>query len=299
MPVTMLSHQAVVLPLKMRWPHRFSGLGLCLGSMAPDLEFIGRMTDDWIFSHTMGAQLWFTIPVSLVLHWLLTALIFPVLLPFLRDHPKLRLHDLAALSAPVSFSEWSRAALSAWLGGMSHVVLDGITHGNHSGWLVPWFPLLRTPVPHFGQTIPLYDVLQLWLTLIFAAFSLSCWRRITGERLLWSWRAKTPRELPRQPRNAGFRLLLLTGMFALIGCLLGLNHQHTSAKSFAAAIAFGTIDLTCVGLLVAALRLRAAQHAAAPRGTLARGPQPRTSPSSSWRPPPPVPSLSSCHGAAP
>ena len=73
MPATILSHQALVLPLKMRWPHRFSGLALCIGSMAPDFEFIGRMTDDWIFSHTISAQVWFTVPVTLALVWIVTA----------------------------------------------------------------------------------------------------------------------------------------------------------------------------------------------------------------------------------
>lgn len=46
MPGTLLSHQAIVLPLKLRWPARFSGLALVIGSMAPDFEFIFRMTDD-------------------------------------------------------------------------------------------------------------------------------------------------------------------------------------------------------------------------------------------------------------
>ncbi len=260
MPATLLSHQAVVLPLKMRWPRWFSGLALCLGSMAPDLEFIGRMTDDWLFSHTIGAQFWFTVPVTLVLHWLLTALILPMLLPFLRDHPQLRLHDLAALSAPLSVADWARAASSAWLGGMSHVILDGITHGNHSGWLVPWFPFLRTPVPHFGETVPLHDALQLWLTVLLAIVTVCCWRYIASRRLLWNWRAKTVRELPRQPRAAGHRLLLLVTAFALSGSLVGLSHQHTSPKSFAAAVAFGAIDLAGAGLVLAAVRLRAVRR---------------------------------------
>jgi hypothetical protein len=84
MPATLLSHQALVLPLKLRWPRWFSGLALCIGSMAPDLEFIARMADDWIFSHTLSALLWFTVPVTMLLHWLMTALMLPALLPFLR-----------------------------------------------------------------------------------------------------------------------------------------------------------------------------------------------------------------------
>jgi hypothetical protein len=73
MPATLLSHQAIVLPLKMRWPHRFSGLALCIGSMAPDLEFIGRMDDDWLISHTITAQFWFTVPLTMILVCLVSA----------------------------------------------------------------------------------------------------------------------------------------------------------------------------------------------------------------------------------
>ena len=130
MPVTVLSHQALVLPLKMRWPRRFSGLALCIGSMAPDLEFIATLRDDWIVSHTLSAQFWFTVPVTMIAVWIVCALVLPVILPFVRDHPTWRLHDLAAIEIPRGWRGWTSVALSAWVGGVSHVVLDGFTHGN-------------------------------------------------------------------------------------------------------------------------------------------------------------------------
>ena len=39
-PLTFLAHQAPVLPLKMRDPRRWDGLGLVVGSMAPDLAYV-------------------------------------------------------------------------------------------------------------------------------------------------------------------------------------------------------------------------------------------------------------------
>jgi hypothetical protein len=254
MPATLLSHQAIVLPLKMRWPRWFSGVGLCIGSMAPDLEFIGRMSDDWLFSHTVSAQLWFTVPLSMALTWILTAVVLPALLPFLRDHPRLRLHDLAALSAPSSMREWTTVAWSAWVGGMSHVVLDGITHGNHSGWLVPWFPILRTPVPHFGGPVPLHDALQFWLTLVFAVVTVFLWQRIVTRGLLWRWRRRRVTSLPRQPRMVGIRMLWIVTGCAALGACTGMLQNHAHPKAAAAAIAFGAIDMAAAGVLLLAVR---------------------------------------------
>jgi hypothetical protein len=257
MPATLLSHQALVLPLKLRWPHRFSGLALCIGSMVPDLEFIGRMADDWIFSHTLTAQLWFTPPVTLLLVWLLAEVMLPALLPLVRDVQWLRLHDLAALRAPRGVREWTVAACSALIGGVSHVLLDAITHGNHSGWLVPFLPALRTLVPHVSGRVPLHDALQFWLTLVFGAASLAMWRTIVTQRLLWRWRFRAISELPRMPLAAGHRLLAWCVLAAAPGALVGRAlHVQATGKALTAAVAFGMIDFAFLALLLAALYLR-------------------------------------------
>jgi hypothetical protein len=263
MPATILSHQALVLPLKMRWPRAFSGLALCIGSMAPDLEFIGRMTNDWLFSHTVSAQLWFSMPLTVGLTWLLTACVLPRLLPYVRDHLEWRLHDLAAIEVPHSSLAWARVAWSGWVGGLSHVLLDGITHGNHSGWLVPHFPLLRTPVPHFGGPVPLHDALQFWLTLLLAVVSVVLIRSIARRRLLWQWRERLASSLPRQPRAAGWQLLRLAGGAALVGAAAGCTLERHSTAGTLAAVFFGAIDFAGLALVLVAWRLGyvAKQHA--------------------------------------
>jgi Domain of unknown function (DUF4184) len=255
-PATLLAHQALALPLKMKWPRHFSGLALCLGSMAPDLEFIFRLADDWIFSHTVSAQLWFTVPLVLVLHAVLTRISLPVLLPYVRDVSWIRLHDLAALRPAHSRAEWCRVAVSAWIGGFSHVVLDGITHGNHSGWLVPWFPVLRTPVPHLGGTAPLHDALQLWLTLGFGLACILMWRRIAAHRLLWCWNDLTPQPLPKRPRTDGYLVLRVLAVCAGVGILVGASQPVHAPKATAAALAFGAIDVAALGAFMISLWLR-------------------------------------------
>ncbi|MBY0490761.1 MAG: DUF4184 family protein [Gemmatimonadaceae bacterium] len=254
MPATVFSHQALVVPLKMRWPHRFSGLALCIGSMAPDLAFLGTMSDDSIFSHTLSAQLWFTPALTALLVWLLTVIMLPALLPYVREHGWWRVHDLAAIDAPTGWRGWARVATSASLGGISHVLVDGITHGNHSGWLVPSLPFLRTMVPHIGGPVPLHDALQCWFTILFGLATAWMWRDIARRRLLWAWRGKHVMGALRMPRAAGNRLLALCGIAAALGASVGWYlRRHEPAKLLAAGIGFGIIDFVFVALLIAAL----------------------------------------------
>ncbi len=275
MPATLLSHQAIVLPLKLRWPRWFSGLGLCLGSMAPDLEFVGRMTDDWRVSHTFAAQVYFTVPLCLGLAWLLTAVVFPAVLPFVADHPRLRLRDLAALEPPRSWREWGRLACSSWIGGCSHLLLDGITHGQHSGWLVPYLPWLRTPVPHVGGPAPLHDALQLWLTLVLAVVTTGLWLRIARGRLLWRWRGREVRDIPDRRWIDGAVLASGVGFVGLQGAAAGLviHPSPATTKATLAAVAFGALDFAFAALVLAAVVLpRAGAVAASPGGPAAAAP---------------------------
>lgn len=274
MPATLLAHQALVLPLKLRWPARFSGIALCVGSMAPDLEFIGRLHDDWLISHTVPAQFWFTVPLTAVLVWVITVLLIPALLPYVPDHAWWRPHDLAAIRPPQSVRAWVRVAVSAWVGGMSHVLLDGVTHGNHSGWLVPWFPMLRTPVPHFGGLVPLYDALQLWCSIIFSVVTVVLWRRIVRQRAMWQWHGLaqhdrapvTERRLPRMPRKDGVLIARLIFVVALLGAATGyLLRSREAGKTVLAGTAFGAITFSVgAAVLLAAGVRRVQKRAGAP-----------------------------------
>jgi len=268
MPATIFAHQALVLPLKMRWPGHFHGLALCIGSMAPDLEFIGRMSDDWLFSHTLAAQLYFSVPVTLVLVLLLTRVILPVVLPFVRDHPRLRLHDLAALRAPQGARGWAMAGISAFVGGVSHWALDGITHGGHSGWAVTYLPWLRTLVPSVGGPVPLHDALQLWLTVVLGTAGVLMCARISRERLLWQWRSLPPVALPARARHQGEWLVLGLAAAAVGGAYFGhALRPDASPKLLAASVAFGAIDACLMALLLFA----AALQRRSPRGSLVSG----------------------------
>src|SRR5687768_1669622 len=138
MPWMVPSHPAPLLPLKLWKPAAFSGLALCLGAAAPDLEFVLQIEQDWVLSHTLAGQLLFTLPVVLALHALFTAVVIPWLVPLLPFGAPWHFEDLARLRPAASLLDWARVAASALVGGLSHVILDGFTHGTHSGWAVPY-----------------------------------------------------------------------------------------------------------------------------------------------------------------
>src|SRR6185369_18056489 len=107
---------------------------------------IARVDKECFVSHTIAGQLIFTLPVVLLLYCLATDLVIPWLVPHLPAGPPYHWHDLLALKRPRG-REWLGISASAIVGGLSHIVLDGFTHGDSSGWAVALFPLLRLPVP--------------------------------------------------------------------------------------------------------------------------------------------------------
>ncbi len=179
MPWMIPSHQAPVLPLK-RWkPAWFSGLALVLGSIAPDLVFIFRLDETGSpASHTFPGQILITMPFVVVLHTLATALVLPWLLPRLPDGAPFHFHSLARCRPASDLLGLAKVALSGLIGGLTHVAIDGFTHGDHSGWALPLLPVLGTSLPGPFGPLPLYDALQIGLTIGLGAWALVAWDRM-------------------------------------------------------------------------------------------------------------------------
>ena len=125
MPLTFLSHQAAVLPLKIAAPRATSGTALVIGSMAPDVEYLLRGYPTSVISHTWTGQLTFCLPVSIVLFLIVTRLVAEPAAANAPDWGQLRLEDYALLrQQPSSVLHWGIVALSALAGSASHVLLD-------------------------------------------------------------------------------------------------------------------------------------------------------------------------------
>jgi hypothetical protein len=255
MPWIVPSHQAPVLPLARLFPGRFSGLGLVLGSVAPDLVFILRLDASGSpASHSLLGQLYLTVPIVVALHLLLTALVLPWLLPHLPGGAPLHLHALARVRPAANPAALARVALSGLVGGLTHVFVDGFTHGDHAGWALAFLPWLEAPVPHPGGSAPLHDALQLWLTIALGFLALREWG-LHGRRSDGAVPAARVEPAPAAARRAVQRGIAAA---ALAGTLLGPLLRGAYGTSDALEIAaFGALSFAGLAVVAAAAAERA------------------------------------------
>src|SRR5688572_17148160 len=124
-PFTFLSHQAVVLPLKLAAPRRISGTAIVLGSMAPDAEYVMRTYPTGTFAHSWLGQVAFCLPLTLAMYWVVTRIVAPAAGAQLPDEPPFRLRSYALAGAGrAGVTDWIIVALCALAGSTSHVLLD-------------------------------------------------------------------------------------------------------------------------------------------------------------------------------
>lgn len=247
MPWLVPSHQAPVLPLK-RWkPEWFSGLALVLGTAVPDLVFILRLDEGGsVASHTFSGQFLITMPLVVVLHAVATTLVLPWLVPRLPSGPPFHPHALSQCRPATGSRALVKVALSGSVGGLSHVVIDGFTHGNHAGWALPLLPVLGTKVGGVFAGAPLHDVLQVVLTVFPGIAALREWDRIAR-----SLPAGARAPASRSERRTMFAVLIgaaLSG--AWVGPVLRGAEGSASAKlAVYGAITACLVTITAIALL--------------------------------------------------
>ncbi|MFH1687085.1 MAG: DUF4184 family protein [bacterium] len=190
MPFT-TSHPALVLPLKMMWPSRFSLTGLMAGAMAPDLlYFLLADTSERGFSHSWSGLVVFCIPAGV-----LFGLVFHRLfkyhaitnLPWFLQRPLSGLAD-SDFSLPRA-ADWITYVGSVMIGVLSHFAWDSFTHPW--GEMAQMIPSLQRPVAVLGLSRPVCRWLQHLSTL---------WG---GLAVLWFLMKSThmPRPTRQQPRR--------------------------------------------------------------------------------------------------
>jgi len=244
MPWIIPSHQAPALLLK-RWrPAWFSGLGLVLGSLAPDLEFIVPIRKGTIISHTLLGQVVFTVPVAVLLCFVTCGLVWPWLRRSAASSP----HRLPALRNPVGW-EWLRLSASALVGGLTHIALDGFTHpGSQTGWAVNLLPALALSVPlGFGWRVPLYEILEHVLSVPLGLAALMMWQasvREAGRRMPQRWdQGRTVAHNPIRP------WIVAGGALGAAGAMI---LRHGPLADLVEYAAYGALDGVAVVLLAGA-----------------------------------------------
>jgi hypothetical protein len=202
MPLTFPSHQAAVLPLKLRWPRRFDGVALFVGTAAPDLIYPFDGIPWTVRTHTIPSLLWWSLPVSLVFGAVLrrAAPAVTAHLPIPADWALLRHHA----------HPWWITAYSAVLGAATHLLWDHLTHTD--GWLnailgFDWYQ--RMPLAwYYVSDLPSSALGGLAVVLGLV--------HIGRRRLLVRWHGEPPALPPRNPRRfwSAFSFVTAAGWIA-------------------------------------------------------------------------------------
>jgi len=211
MPSSILSHQGIVLPLKIKYPERFDGTALCVGSFAPDLAmavsyFYEINVASYTVFHSVGGLV-YVVPISLLLVVFFDKAFFPAAA------------FLAARKSLGLFSQWLvffgldeyhvqkkkkhslrwfvKATYSVLVGILSHFLLDLPTHGQipylspfYSGKMPEWFlyEYSKTEIPFFGVfEVTNYNLLWIFFSIVFGLLALHSMRYIKKHRLLQKW----------------------------------------------------------------------------------------------------------------
>jgi hypothetical protein len=257
LPLTFLSHQAPVLPLKIAAPQWFDGTALVVGSMVPDLVFLTHGTDWYVDAHAVVPQLWLCLPLTIVLTWISKRVVAGPLAAHMPDAGTLHVHDYGRLDAwrlPTRPLGWLVLAGSALVGSFSHLLFDSFTHGF--GWFVQNFDPLQAqafelPTALTGRPVYVHDLLQLAGTVVGAFITLWCLFVIGRRRLLIDW-YPVPDTL--EPTTASRRHLVFgvsAGFASGLGTALVTRHVG-GAQDLINRIA----DLTFVGVVLGSVSAR-------------------------------------------
>ncbi len=251
MPLTFLSHQAPVLPLKMAAPRWTDGTALVIGSMAPDLAFGARGTRWYVEFHEFVGPFWLCIPLTVAMTWAVKRLVAPAVGPFLPRLGNWNVRDYARVADwrwPDDVRGYAVLFGSAFVGAFTHIVLDSVTHGF--GFFVRHIEALRE---HVGKLPPslgsvdyyVSDVLQLVLSVVGAVVTLALLWVIGRRRLLVTWHPDAP-ELVTVSR-AGRAWIVAGTLFGLVwGVALAI---YSREAGFVQAFIIRVFDLAFVGLV--------------------------------------------------
>jgi len=211
MPSSVLSHQGIVLPLKIKYPRKFDGTALFVGSFAPDLVWLvsyfyeNRIAPYDVF-HSVGGLI-YVVPIALVLVVLFDKVFFPAV------------GFLASKKSLGFFSQWFaffgideyhvqkrkrisprwliKATYSVLIGVLSHFLLDLPTHGEipylrpfYDGEMPTWFlsEYSKMDLPIYGVVeVTNYNLLWLFFSVALGILSLYQLRYIKKHGLLRKW----------------------------------------------------------------------------------------------------------------
>ncbi len=129
MPLTFPAHQALVLPIKLRWPDRTDATAMCVGAAAPDLLY--PVPSIGIDGHSLVGVLLGAVPLTFVICRLLRWRSALGVFANLPDAGPFRLHSYRVIAHRRPST--SMTLVSALIGAFTHVLIDAFTHGGRWG----------------------------------------------------------------------------------------------------------------------------------------------------------------------
>lgn len=205
MPAT-FAHPIVALPLARR-PLLLSAL--VVGTIAPDFEYLFRLSPASTVSHTLPGLFTFCLPVGIAVLWLWHRFFKGALVELV---PARHYVALLPLCRRFSFRPMSRLLLIGAcivLGATTHLLWDAFTHSF--GWAVGRFPLLSTPLLETAQgTLRLYKVLQHGSTLLASCLLFALYAR---------WLSRTRGDAAGPSLSAPFRWSVVSVILLVAGAV--------------------------------------------------------------------------------
>ena len=207
MPSSLFSHQAPGLILKLKYPKKFDGTALCIGTIIPDINvmfnpFLSFEFRD--FTHSLLGLIILVIPLTIFLTILFSKFFGPFLAKMAKNFRPMRYLGIDKFEnlKKKKFNKkfFIVGIYSALIGGLTHLLLDLPAHEN----IELFFPLiLQSPeillysIMDYGTfsigqieldgNIRVYDLIWLIETVVFLIITLYLLRYIKKQDLIKKW----------------------------------------------------------------------------------------------------------------
>ncbi|NMM48865.1 DUF4184 family protein [Marinigracilibium pacificum] len=166
MPFTVSHISAVILFTNRRW---LSLSGLIVGSMIPDFEYFLRMALYSKYSHTLEGVFLFDLPVGLAFCFIYHLVCKKFIIDNSPEIIRSRMIQYRDFDWINYFKQrYFIVIISIVIGSLTHVIWDSFTHG--SGYFVQEYQFLRTRIPVFNTSFPVFYIYQHLSTIIGLAF---------------------------------------------------------------------------------------------------------------------------------
>lgn len=212
MPLSIFSHQAPGLALKVKFPKIFDGTALCLGALIPDFNFIFDFffpINFYAITHSLIGQLIWTIPLAIIATYIFSRFLGPFCARIASKKGKLY-EPLRYFGVDqwkhiknknYSRNSWIIITYSALIGGITHILLDWPAH-KYVYLLYPWivgpnFDFLFYSIVDYGMitigpftfeaNLTLYNLLWVVESIITLIIALYYLRYIKKHDLIRIW----------------------------------------------------------------------------------------------------------------